>query len=212
MPHATPTNGGTLATAGNLVFQGTALGQFRAYSADTGKQLWNFEAQSGILAAPMTYSIDGEQYVAVLVGWGGVWDVSAGKLATSRITPNISRLMVFKLGAKGTLPPLPPYDDRVLDPPPLSGTPQQIAMGEKLYTNSCSVCHGSSGGAGVLNPDLRHSVSLGNPKLWQEIVHDGKLRQNGMVAWKDQFKPEQIEAMRLYLIKRANEDKALGEH
>lgn len=212
VPQQTPTNGGTLATAGNLVFQGTALGDFKAYTADTGKELWSFHAQSGILAAPMTYSIDGEQYVAVLVGWGGVWDVSAGKLVTSKITPNISRLVVFKLGAKGQLPPPPPNTERKLDPPPPSGTPEQVAMGEKLYTNSCSVCHGATAVAGALNPDLRHSVALGNPKLWQQIVHDGLLQQNGMVAWKDQFKPDQIEAIRLYVIKRANEDKALGDH
>jgi alcohol dehydrogenase (cytochrome c)/quinohemoprotein ethanol dehydrogenase len=209
VPHPSPTNGGTLATAGNLVFQGTSLGEFRAYTADTGKQLWRFATQSGVLAAPMSYMIDDEQYVAVMVGWGGAWDVSAGKLA-SRITPNISRLMVFKLGATGALPPPPLSVERVLDPPPVSGTPEQIALGTKLYANSCSVCHGVSAVAGALNPDLRHSVALGNPKLWQEIVHDGILKQNGMVAWKDQFKPEQIEAIRLYVIKRANEDKALG--
>jgi quinohemoprotein ethanol dehydrogenase len=210
VPQATPTNGGTLSTAGNLVFQGTALGQFQAYSADSGKQLWSFEAQSGILAAPMTYLIGGEQYVAVLVGWGGVWDVSAGALVTSKLTPNISRLMVFKLGAKGTLPAAPPSAERVLDPPPPSGTPQQIAAGFKWYANSCSVCHGASAVAGKLNPDIRHSVALGNPKLWQEIVHDGLLKQNGMVGWKGQFTPAQIEEIRLYAIKRANEDKALG--
>ncbi len=212
VPQETPTNGGTLATAGNLVFQGTALGEFRAYAADTGKQLWSFPAQSGILAAPMTYMIDGEQYVAVMVGWGGVWDVSAGKLVTKRITPNISRLLVFKLGAKGTLPTAPEEVKRVLDPPPASGTPQQIAIGMKAYTNSCSVCHGSTAVAGVLNPDLRHSVALGNPKLWQEIVHDGLLKQNGMVGWKGQFTPEQIEAIRLWVVMRANEDKKLGAH
>ncbi len=203
-----PTNGGTLATAGNLVFQGTSTGEFRAYTADTGKQLWSFETQSGVLAAPMTYAIDGEQYVAVLVGWGGVWDVSAGKLAGG-ITPNISRLMVFKLGADRKLPPLKQTPALVLDPPAPTGTPQQIALGEKLYSNSCSVCHGISAVAGSLNPDLRHSATLGRKDLWQQVVHDGLLSENGMVAWKDQFNRDQIEAMRLYVLKRANEDKAL---
>ena len=212
VPHPTPTNGGTLATAGNLVFQGTSLGEFRAYSADNGKQLWSFATQSGVLAAPMSYAIDGEQYVAVLVGWGGVWDVSAGALVTKQLTPNISRLMVFKLGGKAVLPPPPPSSERVLDPPPVAGKPEQIALGLKLYANSCSVCHGASAVAGKVNPDLRHSVALGNPKLWQDIVHDGILKANGMVAWKDQFSPDQIEAIRLYVIKRANEDKALGDH
>ena len=64
----------------------------------------------------------------------------------------------------------------------------------------------------MLNPDLRYSVSLGNPKLWQDIVHDGLLKANGMVGWSGQFNRDQIEAIRLYVIKRANEDKALGDH
>jgi quinohemoprotein ethanol dehydrogenase len=76
--HPGPSNGGTLSTAGNLVFQGTAGGEFRAYAADSGKQLWSFPAQTGIIAAPMTYAIDDAQYVAILVGWGGLWDLYPG--------------------------------------------------------------------------------------------------------------------------------------
>ncbi|MAY19527.1 MAG: PQQ-dependent dehydrogenase, methanol/ethanol family [Erythrobacteraceae bacterium] len=204
----TPTNGGTLATAGNLVFQGTSTGAFKAYTADTGEELWSFATQTGVLAAPMTYAIGGEQYVAVLVGWGGVWDVSAGALGGG-ITPNVSRLLVFKLGATGELPELKATPELVLDPPAPAGTPEQIALGEKLYSNSCSVCHGSSAVAGALNPDLRHSSTIGKPDIWQQVVHDGILSMNGMVAWKDQFSPEEIEAIRLYVLKRANEDKAL---
>ena len=210
VPYPSPTNGGTLATAGNLVFQGSATGQFHAYSADTGKPLWSFETQSGVLAAPMTYALDGEQYVAVMVGWGGVWDVSGGALVTNKLTPNISRLMVFKLGGKAVLPPPPPSAKRVLDPPPVTGKAEQIALGAKLFANTCSVCHGNVAVSGALNPDLRHSVALGNPKLWNDIVGNGLLKQNGMVAWKDQFTPDQIEAIRHYIISRANEDKKLG--
>ena len=210
VPYPSPTNGGTLATAGNLVFQGSATGQFHAYSADTGKPLWSFETQSGVLAAPMTYALDGEQYVAVMVGWGGVWDVSGGALVTNKLTPNISRLMVFKLGGKAVLSPPPPSAKRVLDPPPVTGKAEQIALGAKLFANTCSVCHGNVAVSGALNPDLRHSVALGNPKLWNDIVGNGLLKQNGMVAWKDQFTPDQIEAIRHYIISRANEDKKLG--
>ena len=208
IPYPGPTNGGTLATAGNLVFQGTAGGEFRAYSADAGKQLWSFPAQSGIIAAPMTYSVKGEQYVAILVGWGGVWDVSGGALAGT-MTPNISRLLVFKLGARGTLPAAPASVAQVLDPPPFTGTTEVAALGGRFYANSCSVCHGVSAVAGALNPDVRHSAALSNPKLWQQIVHDGMLKEQGMVAWGTQFSAEQIEAIRQYVIQRANQDKAL---
>ena len=89
-----------------------------------------------------------------------------------------------------------------------------IRWTEKLrsrYTNSCSVCHGNAAVAGSLNPDLRHSGALGNPKVWQSIVHDGALSANGMVAWSSQMSPDQIEGIRLYVIKRANQDKALGD-
>ncbi|HUQ13643.1 MAG TPA: PQQ-dependent dehydrogenase, methanol/ethanol family, partial [Novosphingobium sp.] len=141
--HPGATNGGTLATAGNLVFQGTAGGEFRAYTADTGKQLWNFPTQSGVIAAPMTYAIGGEQYVALMVGWGGVWDVSGGKLVGD-LTPNISRLRVFKLDGALQLPPPPPQSAKVLDPPPVSGSLAQLSAGMKAYTNSCSVCHGNA--------------------------------------------------------------------
>ncbi|MFC4296208.1 PQQ-dependent dehydrogenase, methanol/ethanol family [Novosphingobium tardum] len=208
--YAGPTNGGTLATAGNLVFQGTAGGEFRAYSADAGKLLWKFPVQTGVLAAPMTYAIGNEQYVAILVGWGGVWDVSPGLLASkSGSTRNISRLLVFKLGAKGTLPAAPPESQRVLDPPPFTGTEAQVSDGAMHYQNSCSVCHGDSAVAGGLNPDLRHSAALSNPQLWQQIVHDGVLKDMGMVGWAANFSSEQIENIRQYVIKRANEDKAL---
>lgn len=206
-----PSNGGTLATAGNLVFQGTAGGEFRAYSADAGKKLWSFPTQTGIIAAPITYSVKGEQYVAILAGWGGVFDVAPpGFLSRkSGSVRNISRLLVFKLGAKGALPAFKPDATRPLDPPPRSGTPAQIADGAGHYANSCSLCHGDSGIAGGIHPDLRHSSVLSNPQVWQQVVHDGMLKDEGMVAWKDNFSAEQIENIRLYLIKRANEDKAI---
>jgi alcohol dehydrogenase (cytochrome c)/quinohemoprotein ethanol dehydrogenase len=205
-----PTNGGTLATAGNLVFQGTAGGDFVAFTADTGKQLWTFPTQTGVLAAPMTYSVKGVQYVAILVGWGGVWDVSGGNLVSKTgMTRNVSRLLVFKLGGTAKLPASLPEDKRVLDPPPFTGKPDQVADGSSHYGNSCSVCHGNAAVSGALNPDLRHSAALNDPKLWQQIVHDGLLKDNGMVAWAGQYSPVQIENLRQYVIKRANEDKAL---
>ena len=86
---------------------------------------------------------------------------------------------------------------------------KQIADGAKSYSNSCGICHGDAAVAGVLVPDLRLSATLNNPQLWQKIVHDGILKERGMVAWSANMTPAQIENIRLYVIKRANEDRAL---
>ena len=102
-----PWNGGTLATAGNLVLEGTARGNFEAYRADTGAALWSFPGQTGVMAGPVTYEVGGQQYVAVLAGWGGVFPLAAGEVsfASGRVR-NVSRMLVFKLGGKASLPPL----------------------------------------------------------------------------------------------------------
>ena len=205
-----PWNGGTLATAGNLVFQGSATEEFAAFNARTGAPLWTFPTQSGVIAAPMTYAIDGEQYVAVLAGWGGVWDVAPGVLSSKSGRPrNISRLLVFKLGGTATLPPAPALSKRVLDPPAVTGTPEQIARGADLYGRYCSVCHGDAAVAGALNPDLRYSGALNDANAIKAIVVDGALQHNGMVSFKVALTPADAEAIRQYVIKRANEDKAL---
>lgn len=205
-----PWNGGTLATAGGLVFQGTAGEEFRAYAADSGEQLWSFATQSGVIAAPMSYAIDGEQYVAVLVGWGGVFDVAPGILAAKSGTPrNISRLMVFKLGGTATLPDPPALAERVLDPPAFTGTPEQAALGSRLYGRFCSTCHGDAAVAGALNPDLRHSPVINDARALKSIVIDGAFAHNGMVSFAADIDETELEAIRQYVIRRANEDLAL---
>ena len=91
-------NGGTLATAGNLVFQGTALGDFIAYNATTGEKLWSSWATTGIVAPPITYMIDGKQYVSVMAGWGG---------AFPKKTRSYGRLLTFAIGGTAALPARP---------------------------------------------------------------------------------------------------------
>ncbi len=96
-------NGGTLATAGGLVFQGNGIGKFVAYDAATGKSLWDFFAQSGVLAAPVKYEVDGEQYVTVLAGWGGALPLFAGEVVTEAPRGGVNRVLTFKLGAQGVV-------------------------------------------------------------------------------------------------------------
>ena len=210
VPHKGPWNGGTLATAGNLVFQGDAAGMFKAYNAKTGTPLWSFGAQTGVIAAPMTYAIDGEQYVAVLVGWGGVWDLTAGVLADkSGPVKNISRLLVFKLGGDVKLSDPPALGENVLDPPAFTGTEEQVALGASNFARYCAMCHGDAAVGGANVPDLRYSGAIGSKDAIKSIVIDGALRHNGMISFSKVLKPADAEAIRQYLIKRANEDKAL---
>jgi len=96
--HAGPWNGGTLSTAGNLVFQGNVIGEFVAYSADKGERLWSFATQTGITAGPVSYELDGEQYVSVAVGWGTLLGILGGPTVAPLQMRNRSRVLTFRLG------------------------------------------------------------------------------------------------------------------
>ena len=207
-----PWNGGVLATGGGLVFQGNTAKEFAAYDAASGAKLWSEKVQTGIIAAPVTYAIGGEQYVAVLAGWGGIWALAPGILSEiGGPVRNVSRLLVFKLGANAQLPPESTLAPRPLDPPAVTGSPEQIAEGGQNYGRFCGVCHGDAAYGGTLLPDLRRSPLLDTAKGWATVVRDGALQSKGMVGFADALSPGQIDSIRAYVIKRANEDKALGE-
>ena len=200
----TPANGGVLSTAGNLVFEGTAQGNLEAYRADSGQKLWSADAQSGVVAAPMTYTVNGEQYIAVLAGWGGVFPLAAGEVALSGRTQNSYRLLAFKLGSKASLPPLPPFTPPQLKPSKSTATAATIHRGEVLYQNTCSTCHGDVAVSGGVLPDLRYSGTLDNDQ-WFEIVLKGQLKQAGMVSFEKILSHEDAAAIRAYVIFRANQ-------
>ena len=200
-----PWNGGTLATAGNLVFEGTAAGRFEAYRADTGGKVWSFDAQTGVMAGPVTYTVNGEQYVAVLAGWGGVFPLATGEVSfKSGRVRNVSRMLAFKLGGKATLPPLPPVEEPVLNPPPSTASAAQIHHGEAVYQRFCSGCHGDVAVSGGVLPDLRYSTALANER-WFKIVRDGAYQSLGMVAFGKEVSQRDAADVRDYVIFRANE-------
>ncbi len=209
--HPGPWNGGLLATGGGLVFQGTTGSEFNAYDAGTGKKLWSFAAQTGVVAPPVTYTVDGEQYVAVLAGWGGAYAITADGDLINRKAPvrNISRLLVFKLGGKATLPAEPELAALPLDPPPSKASPEVIALGQDKYGRYCMVCHGPGAVGSTVLPDLRRAGSLESAQAWSGVVADGLLKDNGMASFKGSLSKDEIEAIRAYVIQRANEDKAI---
>lgn len=203
-----PWFGGLLSTAGNLVFQGTARGEFRAYQADTGAQLWSSPTQAGVLAPPITYEVGGEQYVVLEVGWGGAFGLAAGELALAKHTKsNIPRVLAFKLGGGDSLPAETPRVVQQLQPPPDTANAATVAQGKAVYHRHCVGCHGDTAVSGGVLPDLRYSKALNDAALWQQIVHDGLLKRNGMIAFSSELSPEQIEHVRGYVVRRAHEGK-----
>lgn len=203
--HPSAWNGGTMTTASNLVFQGTATGKFKAYTADAGKELLSLDMQSGIVSAPSTYIVDGEQYVAFLTSKGGAFPLVAGVAGgASRMIPNIPRLVVLKVGGTGKLPDLPAKSEVVWDPPEQTGTPEQVALGKELFGRNCVVCHGDSAIGNGFTPDLRISGALTTAEGWKTIVGDGALKDRGMVGFGSQVNAEGIEAMRHYVIERSH--------
>jgi quinohemoprotein ethanol dehydrogenase len=113
-----PWNGGIVTTAGNLVVQGNASGEFAVYRADSGQKQWAMDVQSPTMGGPVTYEVDGEQYIAVLSGWGSNFALQHGQVAALSGNPrNVSRVLAFKLGGSLSLPPLEPRA-LTINPPP----------------------------------------------------------------------------------------------
>jgi alcohol dehydrogenase (cytochrome c)/quinohemoprotein ethanol dehydrogenase len=202
-----PWNGGVLSTAGNLVAQGSAAGEFALYRADTGEKLWSMDVQSGVMAAPVTFEVGGEQYIAVLSGWGGSFAMIGGRSANqSGNLRNVSRVLVFKLGGTGALPALAPVT-LVLQPPPDKADPSTVLRGEDLFARNCGRCHGQAAISGGVAPDLRASHFLADD-FWYEIVLNGALKSAGMVSFAPVLDRNDVTAIRDYVIHRANEDRA----
>jgi alcohol dehydrogenase (cytochrome c)/quinohemoprotein ethanol dehydrogenase len=198
-------NGGVLSTAGSLVFEGNASGMFNAYNATTGAQVWSFAAQGGIIAAPISYAIGGQQYVAVVVGWGGTYPLSAGESSKANPSYNKSRILAFRLGATAQLPP-PPEAPAPPAPPARFGDAKVLETGRLLFNGYCGVCHGDAAVGGGVLPDLRHSASIQEPERWKRIVLDGSLSSQGMVSFAPVLTPELAETVRAYVIGRANDE------
>jgi len=170
-----PWNGGTLTTAGNLVFQGTADGRFIAYNAKTGEKLWETPVGTGVVAAPATYMVDGVQYVSVAVGWGGVFGIT--QRATDREAPGT--VYTFAVGGKAPLPAFTKYQIGNL----LTGVkydPTHVPEGTSIYVNACATCHGVPGvdkGGNVPNLGYVSTETITNLK---DIVFNGPFKDKGM--------------------------------
>ena len=201
--HETPMNGGILTTNSNLVFQGKTDGVFAAYNASTGEKLWSQQVNSGVQAAPSTFEIDGEQYIAVATGWGGSWAVNLGVYWDEAVAPDVGHVVVFKLGGEGAVPEFTPSNIERSPKTASFGNEAQLALGYQRYNDNCMVCHGALVVASGVTPDLRWSQTSADKRLWNEIVMDGTLSERGMLSFKNQLSEEDSEAIRAHVIDQA---------
>lgn len=200
-------SGGTVATAGGLVFQGEANGLFRAYDDRTGKLLWSFDAGSAVIAPPITYEANGKQYVTVLTGMGlsfALLDSPPKKLPWQART-QARRVLTFVLGGTAKLPTSSPQE-QVIAPhdPGLAPDPTKVAAGMVLYHQHCVICHGVGAVAGGTAPDLRGSGVPQSAEVFDQIVRDGALVSGGMPQF-NQLTSAEREKIREYLRSRARE-------
>ncbi len=200
--HEGPWNGGILATAGGLVFQGIATGEFHAYDDQTGKRLWTFDTDIGIMAPPISYQLDGVQYIGLMAGYGGGYGVSTPLAVDPHPRPN-GRLIVFALNGTDE------YSVERKEFGPFVAVigewqEDRLAVGREIYERGCSLCHGPSGRSSGVMPDLRRSAVLQNKEAWQSIVYDGALESRGMIGFSKWYSREEVEAVRGYVAGLAN--------
>ena len=192
-------NGGVVATAGDLVFQGMIDGRFLAYDARNGKQLWSYDAGNGIIGGPISYELDGEQYIAVNVGGGGAAQISSPDLLPVR--PRLpGRLLVFKLGGKAKAPAYVVPERSHADLSAVSTT-GDAARGAASFQKYCQYCHGGNA-SGTWLPDLRRSPMIATREAFAAVVLEGALEDNGMASFKRFMQPSEVEDIRAYLVKQ----------
>ena len=188
-----------MATAGNLVFQGSAPRSFSAFRADTGERVWTTDTQAGIVGGSVSYSVDGEQYVAVVTGTTG--------FGGNYWAPIYSRLLVYKLDGKAVLPQPAAYVPPVLNPPADFGNDTQLEVGQHQYNAHCASCHGNNSPDGRVSsvfPDLRYAGALWAADAFKAIVIDGALQSDGMVSFAKVLTLQDAEAIRAYVVHNAN--------
>jgi PQQ-dependent dehydrogenase (methanol/ethanol family) len=198
-----PWNGGTLATAGGLVFQGTGDGEFVAMDAKTGKALWSTNNQAATLAGPITYEIAGEQYIAVTAGFGSSFFLIEAFLAPTIGNALNSRVYVFKLDGTAARPALNLQMAPVARPPVIPVSQDAYVRGGRLYETNCTTCHGVAAVTGGVLPDLRRTPRLQDAAAWQRVVLGGELSKLGMPRFERHLSVDDAELIRAYVAKQA---------
>ena len=202
VPHPAMRAGGVMATGGDLVVQGDVTGTIGIWSATSGKPLWSFDAHTGIMAQPVTYLVDGRQYITVVVGWRGStpngwtkeWDYRAQK----------RRILTFALDARGKLPNDDTTPAPFVDDPAFKIDPARVAAGDKIFGVRCGICHGYGTLAGGAAPDLRRSQIPLSIEALDAVVRQGALVDNAMPRF-GELSPDDLLNIQHYIRSRARD-------
>ena len=202
-----PYNGGVMATAGNLVFEGNAEGRFEAFAADSGERVWSVKTGTAINAAPASYSIGGTQYIVIPIGSGGGVQFYYPQMHATDEAKGPTRLLAFSLGSRMEMPTAGPYAPQLPEQPKLEASAATIALGKHLYSENCKGCHGVEGVAryGGSVPDLRYA-NAETHATWAGIVVGGARRMNGMPSF--DLDVEEANAIRDYILSLSAEIRA----
>ena len=213
IPQQSVPNGGTLTTAGGLLFQGRADGRFIAYDAKSGEELWNFDMGLGMTAAPITYELNGKQYVSMLVGWGGGSAGLGALFSTDKFSgsnlgwdygKHMRRLVTFSLDGKANMPAQPPpHFPQPIEAPEFEIDPALAAQGAAEF-GTCLACHGLNAIAAGMAPDLRASPMPLDFSSFAAVVRDGALVARGMPA-DPSITDAQLRALQHFIRQRARE-------
>ena len=204
--HETGVPAGTLATAGDLVFQGIGQGLFAAFDARTGDRLWSSEVGIDVMAAPISYRIDGEQYITVLAGVGG----SHGNHQSKFDHDNAGRVLTYKIGGRAPMPPVKTRPKRSVSRPRMDVPKKTLDRGRKVYSETCFSCHGIGLEASGVYPDLR-TASAETHDQWDAIVRGGIRTHKGMPSFADAVSADDAKAIHAYVLGRAWREPGLLE-
>ncbi|WP_068094347.1 PQQ-dependent dehydrogenase, methanol/ethanol family [Novosphingobium rosa] len=194
--------GGTASTGGGLLFEGNAGGHFIAYAATDGKKLWSFDAQTSVMAQPITYSVKGRQYVSVIAG--SRFPSASGLPHEWNYRSQQWRLLTFALGGKAQLPKPEPMATPVLDDAGFAPIAAKVAAGNVAFAQRCSICHGAGSVSGGAAPDLGQSPIAMDAAAFRSVLHDGLLAPRGMPQF-EELSDAEIEDLRHYIRQRARE-------
>ncbi len=197
-----PWSGGLLSTAGDLVLQGTSDGRFIAFDAASGEMLWSVDTGQGIIAPPITYMIDEEQYIAVQVGYGGAYALAGAFPSANKNPAQNGRMLVFKLGGEEMSPPVQSIAKVNPVVPSMKTDALTIARGEYEYHEHCQFCHGAGVIGGGVIPDLRYLDEVGH-KTFLGVILGGMHSEKGMASFKDVLSLKQANQIQAYIISQA---------